>query len=66
MFLIIAVVCLNSVDELNNYDTSQLSRQEKINRAKRNKTREQATTKTMTANKFYSDRTKAISTFGNL
>lgn len=49
---------------MNSYDTNQLSRQQKINREKRNKTREQSTTKTMTANKFYADRTKAISSFG--
>ena len=49
---------------MNSYDTNQLNRQQKINREKRNKTREQSTTKTITANKFYSDRTKAISSFG--
>lgn len=49
---------------MNSYDTNQLSRQQKINREKRNKTREQSTTKPITANKFYSDRTKAISSFG--
>lgn len=42
---------------------NQISRQEKINRAKQSKKREQLT-KTITANKFYTDRTKPVSNFG--
>jgi hypothetical protein len=51
-------------DDFNSYDANQLSRQEKINRAKRNKTREQASAKTLTPNKFISDRTRHVAGFG--
>ena len=51
-------------DDFNSFDADQLSRQEKINRAKRNKTREQASAKTITPNKFISDRTRHVGGFG--
>jgi len=55
---------LRGYDDFNSYDADQLSRQEKINRAKRNKTREQASAKPITPNKFISDRTRHVGGFG--